>query len=118
MPIHFQTFSRIATRGFREIYRAVNFQDRLINKAWSGARFNRSVRRGVRHGTAGGAIAATVIEQYKNPLTDNGIQTPFQPQTYPFYKTYNRQARSYSDKYKGFRKYDSKRRCPRPRKRY
>ncbi len=61
----------IFRQGWRGLYRAVNLQDKMIDKAWSAARFNRSVRRGVRHGAGIGAATGYFIsDAFDDDLED------------------------------------------------
>ncbi len=61
---------QFARKGFTQIYRAINMQDRLINQAWSKARFNKSIRRGVRHGAAAGSILGTAFTDFGDDVED------------------------------------------------
>ncbi len=109
----------IAGKAFRQLYRAVNLQDKLIEQSWSRARIIRPIRQGIRHGAGGGAIAGIFIEQNKNTMTENGLQTPYVgPSSRPFNKTYRGQPRRYSSGYKSKRGYRTRCRCPTPRRRY
>jgi len=102
-------------QSYRGLYRAINFQDRAIDKAWSYARFNRSVRRGVRHGAGIGAATGYFIQQeFGDDIEDFGFSSPKKlPQTRKYSKARYRQTR-------GSRPYDSSYRetssgCERPR---
>ncbi len=101
---------RLGQKGFRQLYRAVNYQDKLIDRAWSRARIAKPIRMGVRHGAAGGAIAGIGIEELKNKFGDdtvNGIsQIPTKrTKTGTQYKARYRRAKCpssrYSDKQRG-----------------
>ncbi len=86
-------------QAFRGLYKTVNFQDRLIDKAWSAARFNRSVRRGVRHGAGIGAATGYFISREFEDDIEDVFQTPRKPsnpQTYKQQKTRYRRPRRFS----------------------
>ncbi len=87
----------------KQIYRAVNVQDRLLDKAWSYGRFNRSIRKGVRHGLAGGAAIGTYITQAPDS-PGNGVQAPFRPKppTGKSYQARGRQSGRFSSKYRRY----------------
>ncbi len=70
----------IFRQAFKGLYRAVNFQDKAINQAWSAARFNRPVRLGVRHGAGIGAATGYFISnEFQDDIEDYGFTSPKQP---------------------------------------
>ncbi len=108
---------QILRKGFGHIYRAVNLQDRLIDKAWSRAKFNRNVRRGVRHGAGGGAIIGTLLydDDSENLGTDDSNPTSPPSKIIQTRRRYTR--RTYPGRSTEFPS-DRRRRCARPRKYY
>ena len=71
-----RVFQRIGSQGFRQLYRAVNYQDKAIDTAWSRARISKPIRQGVRHGAAGGAISGTFLKELiasDTPGNDNVV---------------------------------------------
>ncbi len=88
-----QIAKEVFRTGIRGLYRAINIQDKAIDRAWSLARFNRSVRRGVRHGAGIGAATGYFIsDQFKDDIEDFGFKAPNgkSTKTRPFNKTYRR----------------------------
>ncbi len=71
-----QIAREIFRTGYRGLYRTINFQDKAIDRAWSYGRFNRSVRRGVRHGAGIGAATGYFISQEFNDDIEDVFQTP------------------------------------------
>ncbi len=70
---------RLGSQGFRQLYRAVNYQDKIIDKSWSYARIAKPIRQGVRHGAAGGALTGTFLKELLAPDSPgNEFQKPFQ----------------------------------------
>ncbi len=86
-----QIAREIFRTGYRGLFRAVNFQDRAIDKAWSAGRFNRNIRRGVRHGAGLGAATGYFINEAFDDI-DDVFQTPQKrvPTSSKYNKAYNR----------------------------
>ncbi len=104
----------IFKQGSRGLYRAINFQDKAIDKAWSAARFNRSIRRGVRHGAGIGAATGYFISnEFQDDIEDFGFTTPRKlPQTRYDNKTRSRQTRRFDRCAPSYRKYSPRKRFP------
>ncbi len=97
MPVHFKvigpTVRYHANRAFGELYRAINFQDRLINQAWTKGKFVKEIRWGVRHGAAAGSILGPALFEFGDDIEDGRFPTRDVPPTGQYSKTRYRSTR-------------------------
>ncbi len=66
-----QIFRPAVLRVARQIYRAVNIQDDVLKRALVASKLQQPIRRGIRHGAAGGALVGSSIEALKNNFADD-----------------------------------------------
>ncbi len=100
---------RIAYRG---LYRTINAQDTLINKAWSRSKFSRPIRQGVRHGAGLGAAIGYGISEFGDDIEDYGFQAPRNgkiPSSGKYSKTRNRYSTRPDRRYCYDKRYSSRR---------
>ncbi len=99
MPVHFKVIGPAvryhANRAFGELYRAINYQDKLINKAWTKGKFIKEIRWGVRHGAAAGSIVGPLLFEFGDDIEDGRFPTRDVFTTSKYGKARNRSTRRY-----------------------